>query len=132
LKIVSKIFVFFATLVIVAHSFVPHQHKVRFEIALHECFLTESKNNHSTHHIFEKLEDIIKHINLGEKNLDEFKLSITNYEFSQNLIYIISEFLSNINFQLWNLVKKDSNYYYIFSKISSENYLGSGLRAPPL
>lgn len=131
MKIISKIFIFFATLVIVAHSFIPHQHKGGFEIVLHECHLSESANNHSIH-IFEKLEDIIKHINLGEKNLDEFKLSITNYEFSQNLIYIISEFLSNINFQLWNLVIKDPNYYYIFSKISSENYLGCGLRAPPL
>ena len=131
MKIISKIFIFFATFLIVAHSFVPHQHKVKFEIVFHECFLSEAKNNHSIN-LFEKLEDIIKHINLGEKNLDDFKLSISNYEFSQQLIYIIPESFLGYNFLLLNSSNKDSNFYYANTKTTSEKFLGRGLRAPPL
>lgn len=130
MKIISKIFIFFATLLIVAHSFVPHQHKVKFEIVLHECFLSETKNNHSVN-LFEKLEDIIKHINLGEKNLDDFKLSISNYEFSQQLIYIIPDSFFGVNFQLINSSNKDSNFYYAYTKTTSKKFLGRVLRAPP-
>lgn len=130
MKIISKIFIYFATLLIVAHSFVPHQHKVKFEIFLHECFLSEAKNNHSVN-LFEKLEDIIKHINLGEKNLDDFKLSISNYEFSQQLIYIIPDSFFGVNFQLINSSNKDFNFYYSYTKTTSKKFLGRGLRAPP-
>lgn len=131
MKIISKISIFFATLLIVAHSFVPHQHKVKFEIVLHECFLSEAKNTHSVN-LFEKLEDIIKHINLGEKNLDDFKLSISNYEFSQQLICIIPESFLGHNFILLNSSNKDSNFYYAYTKTTSKKILGRGLRAPPL
>ena len=130
MKLIREISIIFATLLIVVHAFVPHQHKVEFEFTLHNCIFVDSEENQSSN-IFNQLEDLIKHIDLGENNLDEFKLSTTDYEILQKFIFINPDFFLNVNFCLENPKKKHVKHYYTFSNTSTENQLENPLRAPP-
>ncbi len=120
-----------ATIIIVVHSIVPHQHRAQIEVVIHECLFSDSEGNNSSGNIFEKLEDAIKHLNLGEKHLENFRISSYEYEFSFVNVFEIPEILTLFKFRLQNVEKVNHFFYYNAIYTIAENKLGYGLRAPP-
>ncbi|MDR2122984.1 MAG: hypothetical protein LBP34_07650 [Flavobacteriaceae bacterium] len=130
MKIIGKIGLFFTAFIIVAHTFIPHQHRAQIETVLHECFFSDEEKDNSSN-IFDTLGDIIKHVNLGEKQLENFRVSTYKYEFSPVTVLEIHEILYRINLRLISPERISHTYHYNLDYSSVENLLSCGLRAPP-
>ncbi len=131
MKVIGKILMIFATAIIIAHTIIPHQHKAQLEIVIHECLFSDWEGGGPSSNIFEKLGDAIKHVNLGEKHLENFRVSSYEYEFSPVTIFEIPEILSLLKFQIQHQEKASYTFYYTSAYTSVENRLSCGLRAPP-
>ncbi|WP_164875624.1 hypothetical protein [Apibacter sp. HY039] len=130
MKLIRNISMTIATIIILAHTVIPHQHKAQLENIIHECFFADSDED-SFANLFDKFEDIIKHVNLGEKHLENFRISNFEYNFNPIIIFQVPEVLSLLKFQLKDPEKVAHTFYYNFNYSSVENDLGCGLRAPP-
>jgi hypothetical protein len=125
-----KISMFFATLIVVAHAIIPHQHKAQLKIALHECFFSDSGDKDSPN-IFERLSDIIKHVNLGEKHLENFRTPTHKYESLSIAIFDVPEVVSIPDPKQKVPEKISHSFYYPPKYFSTQNWVSCGLRAPP-
>lgn len=130
MKVTGKIFMWISAIIIIAHTIIPHQHEAQIKNIIHACLFSDSTNNSHSSNIFEKLEDVVKHINLGEKHLEDFKISNYEYEISISQFFDVFPILSLYKHIPTSHKHSYEFYYGLFYK-TEINKLSNGLRAPP-
>ncbi|TWP23755.1 hypothetical protein ETU10_05855 [Apibacter muscae] len=128
----GKISMYLATLIVVAHMIIPHQHKAKLQTVIHECLFDNNdllEKDESS--LIGAIADLIKHVNLGEKHLETFKISNYKYQINSISIFEVPE-INFLRFQFKELKRSTifPDYNLLFSHQSHPRNLR--LRAPPI
>jgi len=127
-----KILLFFAMLIILAHTVIPHKHEIFSMDACHEYFENKYANDLNAG-LIQKIENLIQQFNPGMGHLENFFTPHFKYDFSQpSYASELTETVSIPKFELNFKERKQQIFNYVPTHCSSGRGQQHGLRAPPL